>query len=185
MLDDEKVAYVISGAGAIYQPFLFTANPQTVDATINIMRSMESRVKINASNNFLKTKINQLEAQLMTLNVNPFVDRQMNPYRNESRYNKDQRNFQNYQRRQPLDMSQVICFNCNERDHFARNCTSETINPSPQEANNPNPTITQILRRLEGNNSFPRQQTRLNFLESTDPHGAVRGDYIDGDNIDY
>ena len=58
MSDDEKVTYVISGAGVIYQPFLFTANPQTIDAAINIIRSMESGAKINASNNFLEIRIN-------------------------------------------------------------------------------------------------------------------------------
>ena len=99
MPDDEKVAYVIAEAGAVYQPFLFAANPQNVDAAFNIMRSMESGAKVNASNSFLETRINQLEAQLMTLNTNPSVDKQMNPYRNESRYNRDQRNYQNHQNR--------------------------------------------------------------------------------------
>ena len=37
MPDDEKVAYVIAGAGAVYQPFLFAANPQNVDVAFNII----------------------------------------------------------------------------------------------------------------------------------------------------
>ena len=65
------------------------------DVAINIMRSMKSKAKINALNNFLKIRINQLEAQLMTLNVNSSVDKQMNSHQNEFRYNWDQRNFQN------------------------------------------------------------------------------------------
>ena len=133
MPDDEKVAYVIAGAGAVYQPFLFAANPQNVDAAFNIMRSMESGAKVNASNSFLETRINQLEAQLMTLNANPSVDKQMNPYRNESRYNRDQRNYQNRQNRQPFDRSQIVCYRCNERGHFARDCLSQIVNPSPSQ----------------------------------------------------
>src|ERR1044072_6281240 len=167
MPDDEKVAYVIAGAGAVYQPFLFAANPQNVDAAFNIMRSMESGAKVNASNSFLETRINQLEAQLMTLNANPSVDKQMNPYRNESRYNRDQRNYQNRQNCQSFDRSQIVCYRYNERGHFARDCLSQIVNPPPsqsQQTNNFRPALTQILQRPKRNNPF-REQIGLNYLE--------------------
>ena len=99
MTNEEKVAYLTAGANAIFQPFLFVANPATLDLRINIMRSMESGAKINVAgvqNNLLKTRINDLETQLMTLNINLSSDRQANLYRNETRFNRDQRNYQGH-----------------------------------------------------------------------------------------
>src|ERR1043165_8043881 len=98
------------------------------------MQSMESGAKVNASNSFLKTRINQLEAQLITLNANPSSDKQMNPYRNESRFNRDQRfnrnrNYQNYQLR---DLSQIVCYKCNEKGHYAKDCLFQIVNSPSQ-----------------------------------------------------
>src|ERR1044072_4836553 len=113
---------------------------------------MESEAKVNVANSFLETRINQLEAQLMTLNANPSVNKQMNPYCNESRYNRDQRNYQNRQNHQPFDRLQIVCYRCNERGHFARDCLSQIVNPppsQPQQTSSVRPSPTRVLQRPE------------------------------------
>ena len=40
--NDEKLSYLIAGASAMYQPFLLASGAATVDATIDVMKSMKT-----------------------------------------------------------------------------------------------------------------------------------------------
>src|ERR1044072_2093323 len=91
MRNDEKLSYLIAGASAMYQPFLLASGAATVDAAIDVMKSMETRsslitpaattMPLEAQSSDLKNQINTLN-----LNMNPSPDKIPNSHRNEARY---------------------------------------------------------------------------------------------------
>src|ERR1044071_5300232 len=125
MRNDEKIAYLIARAAAVYQPFLLASGVATIDAAIDVMKSMEtgaSLITLTATTIVLEAQISELKDQINTLNlnVNPSPDKIANPHRNEVKYNKEQRRDANRPSRQNMD--EIICHNCNQSGHYARYC---------------------------------------------------------------
>src|ERR1043165_8874984 len=86
------------------------------------MKTGTSLITPAATTMALEAQISELKDQINTLNlnVNPSPDKIANPYRNEARYNKEQRRDANRAPRQNMD--EIVCHNCNQPGHYARYC---------------------------------------------------------------
>src|ERR1044072_1053807 len=85
MRNDEKLSYLIAGVSAMYQPFLLASGAATVDAAIDVIKSMETGASLitpAATTMILEAQISELKNQINTLNlnVNPSPDKIANPH---------------------------------------------------------------------------------------------------------
>src|ERR1044071_1548468 len=114
MRNDEKLSYLIAGAAAMYQPFLLASGAVTIDAAVDVMKSIEigaSLITLAATTMALEAQISELKNQINTLNlnVNLSLDKIANPHCNKARYNRELRRDSTKPLRQ--NMVDIICYN--------------------------------------------------------------------------